>query len=100
ARALEDRVDAALAIGQLVEPGDEVEVLLNGEVLVEGEALGHVAHPAANALRVLADVEPEAGALAGVRGQEAAEHPEGGGLPAAIRAEEAADLSLGHLQGE
>src|SRR5262249_52946222 len=99
-RTLEDGVDAALAVGQLVEAGDEVEVLLDGEVLVEGEALGHVAHPAADPLRVLPDVEAETGALAGGRGEEAAEDPERGGLAAAVGAEEAADLTPGDAQVE
>ena len=87
----EHGVDALGAIRELVEPGDEVQVLLDGEVLVEREALGHVPDPTADARGVAPHVEPEAGALAGIGRQQSAEHPQGGGLPAAVRAEEAAE---------
>src|SRR6185295_11463814 len=100
ASPLQDGGDARLAVRQLVEAADEVEVLLDGEVLVEGEALGHVAHPAADARSVLAHVEAEAGPLAGVGREEAAEHSQGRGLPAAVGTEEPADLSPGHPEVE
>jgi hypothetical protein len=40
-----------------------------------------------------ADVQPQAGAAARVRGQQPAQHADGGGLAAAVGAEEAADAA-------
>src|SRR5262249_46369583 len=87
-------------VRHLVDAGDEVEVLEDREVLVEAEALGHVAHLPAHQRRVADDVEAEAGSFAPVRREQAAQQPDGGGLAAAVGAEEAADLAGRHLQGE
>ena len=76
-----------------VDAGDEVEVLLDAEILVEAEALGHVADLALDRPRLLDDVVAEAGAAAPVGRQQAAQHADGRGLAAAVGAEEAADLA-------
>ena len=76
-----------------VEAADEVEVLADREVLVEAEALGHVADLALDRPRLLDDVVAEAGAAARVGREQAAQHADGRGLAAAVGAEEAADLA-------
>ncbi len=83
---------APLAVGHGVHARDEIEVLRDREVLVEAEALRHVAHLALDALGVAHDVVAEAGAAALVGREQPAEHADRGGLAAAVRAEEAVDL--------
>src|SRR5262249_51483710 len=83
-----------------VDVGDEIEVLLHGEVFVEAELLRHVADLAADQRRLLDDVEAEAGAAAGIGDEQAAQHPDGRGLAAAIGAEKSADLSGRDLEVE
>ena len=85
---------------QGVEAGDEVEVLPDGEILVEAEALGHVADLALDRPRLVDDVVAEAGAAAAVGRQQAAQHADGRGLAAAVGAEEAADLAALDLDAE
>ena len=85
---------------QLIDPADEFEVLEYREIIVEAEALGHVADLAAYARRISDDVQPEAGSAAAVRRQQTAEHADRRRLAAAIGAEKAADLACGHLQIE
>ena len=91
---LERALDRLAALRHGVDPRDEVEVLLDGQVLVQAEALGHVADLALDRRGLAQDVEAEAGAAAAVRRQQAAEHPDRGGLAAAVGAEEAEDLAL------
>ena len=50
---------------QAVDPGEEVEVLPHGQLVVEAEALGHVADAAAHPLGVAGDVDPQHPAGAG-----------------------------------
>ena len=82
----------------LVEPGDELQVLGHRQVAIEAEALRHVADLQPDARRIAQQVHAEAGAAAAIRAQQAAQHADGGGLAAAVAAEEAADLAFGHLQ--
>src|SRR6185503_19734972 len=90
----------ALAVGQAVHARDELEVLAQRQVFPEREALGHVADLALD-LRGLPDhVVAEAGAAAGVGLEQPADHPDRGGLAAAVGPEEAEDLAVAHLQRE
>ena len=98
AELVERRRDDAAAIGEVVEPRYEGEVLLDRQVLIEREPLGHVADLALDAGAVAADVEAEHRALAGVGGQQAADHADGGRLARAVGAEKADDLTLGDPQ--
>jgi len=50
-----------LAVVHAVDAGDEVQVLAHAQILVEAEALGHVAHRGLDALGVAEDVETQAG---------------------------------------
>ena len=84
----------------LIDVGDEIEVLLHREVLVEAELLRHVSDLAADARGVADDVVAEAGAAAAVGHQQAAQHADGRRLAAAVGAEKAADLALRDLEIE
>ena len=85
--------DRGARVGQAVEAGDEVEVLLDGQVLVERELLGHVADPVLDGPALGAEVVAEHLALALVEGEQAAHHADRRGLARAVRAEEADDLA-------
>ncbi len=91
-------LDRRPAVRHLVDAGDEVEVLEHRQVLVEAEALRHVADLAADFVRLGDDVVAEALARAAVGLEEAAEHADGRRLAAAVGPEKAADLALGDLQ--
>src|SRR5215471_20450622 len=87
-------------LAHAVEPRDEIEVLAHREVLVEAEALGHVADAALDLIGLLDDVEPEAGAVPGIRGEQAAQHTDRCGLAAAVGAQEAVDRSAPYRHGQ
>jgi hypothetical protein len=65
----------------------ERQVLLDREVLVERELLGHVAHPPLDLARLPEHVEAQHRAGAGVGPQQPAQHPQRGGLARAVRPE-------------
>ncbi len=100
AHPVEDRAHRLAPVGQLVDAGDEVEVLVDRQILVQAEALRHVADLAADRVRLAEDVVAEAGPRAVVGLEQAAQHADGRGLAAAVGAEEAADLALGDPQVE
>ena len=77
---------------QRMDLAHEVEVLEDGQILVEREALGHVADRAAQAFRLLGDAEPQHFDLALARCEQAAQHADGGGLARSVRSQEAVDL--------
>ena len=81
-----------------IHAGHEVEVFLDGQVLVKAETLGHVADLALDGVAVGDDVVAEANALAFVGAQQAAQHADEGGFAAAVGAEEAADFSGADLE--
>ena len=83
---------------QAVDPAEEAEVLAHREVVVEAEALAHVADLPLHALGVLRDVGADDDAGAGGGRQQAAQHPDRRGLAGPVRAEEAEDLALVHGQ--
>jgi hypothetical protein len=43
--------------GEPVDRGEETDVLIDREVFVQGEALGHVADPAFHPFRIAADID-------------------------------------------
>src|SRR5581483_3121476 len=93
-RAAHDRS----AIPHRVDAGDEIEVLLDREVLVETEALRHVADAPLDLARLAQDVEAEARAAARVGIQQSAEHADRRRLAAAVRSEKAADAAACHRE--
>ena len=93
-----ERLATASRLGEVVEPGDEIEVLLDRQVLVEREPLGHVADLALDTAAAADDVVAEHRPLAGVRRQKPADHADRGGLARAVGAEKADDLARRHFQ--
>ena len=92
---LDDELPARLdpVAGQAVNASPEPDVLVDGQQLVEREPLRHVADPLFDALGVGRDIDAadERGARGGP--QQAAQHPDRGGLARAIAAEEPEDLA-------
>ena len=83
---------------QAVDAAEEAEVLAHREVVVEAEALAHVADLPLHALGVPRDVGAEHEARARGGGEQAAQHADRGGLAGAVRAEEAEDLAFVHAE--
>ncbi len=83
-------------VGEAVDAGDELQVLQDRQVLVEREALRHVADVVLDLLALGADVVAERRAAAAVGRQQPAQHAQGGGLAGAVGAEEAVDLAAAH----
>src|ERR1700722_11006400 len=77
---------------------EEVEVLLDGQVLVKTEFPGHVADAASDACVVFYDVEAIDGCCALVRQQECRQDAEDAGLAGAVGADEAKQLTRLDLQ--
>ena len=76
------------------------EVLADGQVVVEAEALGHVADAPLHVLRLAAHVEAEHARPARGGGEQAAEHADGGGLARAVAAQQAEHLAFPHGEAE
>jgi hypothetical protein len=83
-----------------VDAGAEVEILLDGQILVERETLGHVAGAALDLAALGGDVEAERLAVAAVRRQQPAQHPQRRRLARPVGAEEAGDPPLLDLDRE
>jgi hypothetical protein len=69
---------------EAVDPRGELQVLLDGQVLVEPELLRHVADVTLDRVGLADHVVAEAGAAARIRLQQAAQHADAGGLAAAV----------------
>ena len=91
----------ARCLGRLRQPvdaRDELQVLLHREVLIETEALRHVADLALDLLGLGADVVAQTSAGALVGRQQTAQHADRGGLAGAVGAEKAVDGAALDLQ--
>ena len=88
---LAPRLDAAA--GQPVDAAPEADVLIDGQQLVEREALRHVADTLFHRFRLAADVDAVDERRARRWAQQPAEHADGRRLAGAIAAEEAEDLA-------
>src|SRR5262249_21722879 len=86
--------------GQSLDAGEEADVLIDGEAFVEGETLRHVPDSALHAFRIAAHVDGADERCAARRLEQSAEHPDGGRLARAVRAEKSEDLSLTHIEGQ
>ncbi len=100
AEIVEGLLDALLAVVEPVHARHKIEILADREVLIIRELLRHVADLLLDAAGVAAHVEAEAGALAFVGRQQAAEHADGGGLARAVRPKKAIDGPFGHADVE
>ncbi len=78
---------------QSVDAAKELDVLVDGQQLVEREALRHVADSPLHAFGIGRHVDAADRGGARRRPQEAAQHPDGGGLAGAVAAQEAEDLA-------
>src|SRR5262249_9608500 len=92
AETLDGGIDRAAALVHRVHACDEIQVFLDAQVFVEAEALSHVADLTLDQSRLSAQIESETTSLSGVRSEEAAQHADGRGLAAPVRAEESEDL--------
>src|SRR6185436_20942474 len=88
----------ALAVRNSVDAGEELEVLPHGQVVVEGEPLGHVADALADVLRAEVAALARQPDLAAAGIEQAAQHLDGGRLAGAVRAEQAVDLAVPDLE--
>src|SRR3954464_13079732 len=71
--------------------GEEADVFLDREIAIETETLGDVAKLHSRLMALAPDVHPDDLRPAAARVHETAEHPNGGGLAGAVRAEETKD---------
>src|SRR6266446_763078 len=93
---LDNFVDAALETCglQTVNASIELQVLRDGQIVVEAEILRHIADALANAFRIGVYVQPlDRGGTAAER-QQAGEHFDDGGLSAAVGAQETEDFAF------
>src|SRR5262249_24932299 len=96
---LERFVDPRRDPVEAVDAGDEGQVLFDREIVIERELLGHVAGLALDRGGLAGEFQPEnLAAAAGIRGQQAAQHPQRCRLARAIGAEEAGNVTLLDLQ--
>ena len=95
-------VDARLLLAteQAVDAGEERQVLGHGELLVEGELLGHVAEVLTRRRGAAGQIDAGHQRLSAARAQQAALHLEGGGLARAVGAEQAEDLPPAHREAD
>ena len=77
-----------------VDAAEEPDVLIDGQLLVEREALRHVADAALDAFGIAADVDAVDRGRAARRLQQPAQHADRRGLAGAVAAEKAEDLAL------
>ena len=83
---------------QAVDAAEKAQVLRDGQVLVEAEPLAHVADAALHRLGVPGHVHSEDAGAARGGPQQAAEHPDDGGLSGAVASEQAEDFPFLHRQ--
>ena len=84
-------------ISHLIDAADKIEVFEHRKILVQAEALCHVADLTLDPGGIGYDVEAETGSSAAVRRQQTAKHADRCRLAAAIGAEEATHLARRHL---
>ena len=93
-QALEALIHRPASIWDLIDAGDKIKVLPNTEILVETEPLGHVANVALDRSLFGQNVITQAGSRPAIGLEQAAEHPNESGFPAAVGSQESIDLSL------
>ena len=98
----EDVVDPAAErlAGQAVEAAEELQVLAGGQVVVEGELLGHQPDGGLGADRARRHRQAGDDHLASVALEQAAQHRDGGRLARAVRAEQPVGLAPGDLEAD
>jgi len=79
---------------QTVDTAVELQILLDGQIVIEAEILRHVADALAHGFRILAHIEAFDVSLAAAERQEAGEHFDDGRFSAAIWTKEAEDFAF------
>src|SRR5262249_43199348 len=100
ADALDHRMRRRRRMWDPVEARHEFQILAYREILVEAEALGHVADVAFDLVRLRADVIAQAGAAALIGCEQPAQHADGRRLARPVGAEKAVDLPALHPHRE
>ena len=98
AHHLEKSVPAGGIAAHVVDLGEEGDVLVDGEVAVQGKLLREVADARGEPAPLAGGVEAAGERLAGVRLQEAQDHAQGGGLARPVRPDEAEHLAAAHVE--
>src|SRR5581483_3812037 len=83
-----------------IETGEKSDILLHGQVGVEGNFLRHVSDTCADLARLGANVKARHSCLAFARREQAAEHANGGRFPRPIGTEKPEDLAAPYLKGD
>ena len=86
--------------GHAIDARHEFEILADRQIGIEAEALRHVADIALDLVLLGENVVAEAGAFAGIRREQPAQHAERRGLAAAVRPEKAVNLALRHFEAQ
>ena len=86
------------ARGHAVQSGVEAQILVHREILVEAEALGHVADALLDPLGLGGHVVAHHRAVAAAGIEDSAQHADGGRLAGAVGAQHAEDLTAVHAQ--
>ncbi len=79
---------------------EKSQVLLDREVLVEAEALGHVPDARTDVARLLVDAPSHESQLARIYGEKGDDAPHDGRLAAAVRADEAEDAAFPDVEAD
>ncbi len=98
--ALERLLDDFPTLLHAVNARHEIEIFADAEILVQTEALCHVADVRLDFVGLGEDVVAETGAAPGIGAQQPAEHADEGRLAAAVRTEKPVNLPALDLQGE
>jgi hypothetical protein len=83
---------------QVLDGGEEFQVLAHRKIFIQREALGHVADAPAQCFGLLGNRQAQHLDLPGTRFQQAAQHADGGRLARPVRPQEAIDLATRHGQ--
>src|SRR6185503_18597971 len=97
---LHHRARRANRIGHIVEPRDELQVLAHRKVLIQAEALRHVADLALDLVALGQDVVAQTSAAPLVWREQPAQHADSRCFSGAVRPEEAVDRAAPHLHRE
>ena len=100
ARHLEQLLAAWPEVRNPVDLGEELDVLVDGQVAVEREPLRQVAHPLGDHGVLAGRVRAQHAHRAGIGVQEAAQQPDGRGLAGAVRPDQPEHLAFGDVEAQ
>ncbi len=99
---LDDRGDRARALGDghAIGGREKIEVLADGDALVDAGVIGHVADATTHAFGIDLDVDAVDLDTAAARFEQRAHDADGGGFAGAVGAEEGEDFPFGYVEGD